>query len=96
MKELISLIQTHWLPVCVGLGVLLAVAGIGLVCIAISSKKRRNAPVEVPHPIQGIPLPQDTAHTLMTDATLELEDNTGNTAFAVEHDITYVHAEEVI
>ncbi len=64
---------------------------LGIVLFLNRKKKKKNA-----IGTGAVPPPQEAAHTLMTDDTLELEPKGGKPAFAVEEDITFVHSDEVI
>ena len=95
MEQIISQIKP-FLPVIgavlIGLVLIVAMAVI-LVAVLLIKRKKKKAPKAIDS--GEVPPPQNAAHTLMTDDTLELVPH-GKPALEVEYEITFVHSDEVI
>lgn len=94
MKEIISYLTSHWQIACALLAAVIVVA-VAVTAIVLVRKKKKQADT-AEAPLADITIPQETAHTLMTNTTLKLVRETDNSAFAVEHEITFVSTDEVV
>lgn len=96
MKDILLVFENNMvIVITVVTAVILSVLVILAVLLFRKAKNNVNNDEEISTKM-SIPIPQNTAHTLLTEDTLELEPSGNGSVFAVEYEITFVYSEEVV